>query len=260
MDNNMTKQEQAEQLRLAAEIIERGLEWEMWRADNIWRDGTGEPFKAMIEGYYLRIKPKPDPYAELKTAHAKGEVIQYKDCIEGEWIDNPSPQWTEPVARYRVKPPLTLLQPPLGLILHNPDNLTAKQVGEGYRLLATTEVDGRHSDLPTLQIWTQQRTWGCTGDLTGNCQFITYRVPASTPWPDPPKQKKLVQLGPEDVPPGSVICANNDKTCWLAILAVNEDRVFYNGLSHVTYEELFKRWEIKRPSEDWQPCSKEIEV
>lgn len=45
---------------------------------------------------------KPDPYAELKAAHAAGKVIQ--GLIGGYWIDSPHPTWKYPVDTYRVKP------------------------------------------------------------------------------------------------------------------------------------------------------------
>jgi hypothetical protein len=47
-------------------------------------------------------EPQPDPYAELKKAHAEGKVIQ--GCIRGHWIDCPHPTWKYPVNTYREKP------------------------------------------------------------------------------------------------------------------------------------------------------------
>lgn len=46
---------------------------------------------------------KADPYAELKAAHAARKVIQTKWTNHG-WKDNPSPDWTLPPDRYRIKP------------------------------------------------------------------------------------------------------------------------------------------------------------
>lgn len=46
---------------------------------------------------------KVDLYAELKAAKAAGKVIQTKWTNHG-WKDNPSPDWTLPPERYRIKP------------------------------------------------------------------------------------------------------------------------------------------------------------
>lgn len=46
---------------------------------------------------------KPDPYAELKKAHAEGKVVQFKPhgCP---WEDSEKPDFTAPIACYRIKP------------------------------------------------------------------------------------------------------------------------------------------------------------
>jgi len=47
-----------------------------------------------------------DPYAHLKEAQARGEVIQTKHInglYKGEWITQ-NPHWTLPLDRYRIKP------------------------------------------------------------------------------------------------------------------------------------------------------------
>jgi hypothetical protein len=46
---------------------------------------------------------KPDPYAELKKAHAEGKVIQFKPhgCP---WEDSEEPDFSAPIACYRIKP------------------------------------------------------------------------------------------------------------------------------------------------------------
>ena len=63
--------------------------------------------------------PKPDPYAELKKAHAEGKVIE---CITGtdrRWMAmQGEPRWFLPVEDYRIKPeapPFQLPPPPPGM-------------------------------------------------------------------------------------------------------------------------------------------------
>lgn len=55
----------------------------------------------------LRLKPQtlpPDPYAELKAAHAAGKTIQNASFDRSGWFDTPYPKWTAPVDMYRIKP------------------------------------------------------------------------------------------------------------------------------------------------------------
>lgn len=79
-----------------------------WQAsglfDDDWFSAYGDPFTTMSAGYKIRLKPEPDPYAELKAAHATGKVIQVS--TEGyPWADMIHvPQWNEPVECYRIKP------------------------------------------------------------------------------------------------------------------------------------------------------------
>jgi len=52
-----------------------------------------------------RIKPKEDPYAELKKADSEGKKIQIVNS-DGVWhdYDNNNFDWSFPVERYRIKP------------------------------------------------------------------------------------------------------------------------------------------------------------
>ena len=49
---------------------------------------------------------KPDPYAELKAAHAAGKVIQSdvnEDCDHEDWRDEENPDWKRHPSCYRIK-------------------------------------------------------------------------------------------------------------------------------------------------------------
>lgn len=130
-------------------------------------------------------RPLPDPYAELKAAHAAGKVIQFRHSIGGAWTDGRSFEWVLPPDFYRVKP-------------------------------------------------------------------------------DP--------LGPEDVPPGSVILWNatpgnfaSTPHEWSSVLGVIPGGVytvgFYVGspdeptIDFTSFKDLVPH-QIKRPNEDWKPCHK----
>lgn len=56
-------------------------------------------------------KLEPDPFAELKKAHAEGKVIQFTDDViyDSRWVDCPQPFWLDKDEifknpRYRIKP------------------------------------------------------------------------------------------------------------------------------------------------------------
>lgn len=57
------------------------------------------------------LPPSPDPYAELKKAHAEGKVIQFQNG-NGRWDGPVSGNWLFPPERYRIKPtpPLVALE------------------------------------------------------------------------------------------------------------------------------------------------------
>lgn len=129
----MNKIEQAQQLRLAADIFETGHPFEV-RHDTSekWHPSrVTHPARAVLEGWHLR-----------------------------------------PI----------LATPPDGRPLHNPDNLTAEQVGLGYRLgLQEESADQPH------EVW-DDGEWrkAFRGDLAFVDYASTYRVPLSVPWPQLP--------------------------------------------------------------------------
>jgi len=55
-------------------------------------------------GIDVRIKPKADPYAELKSAHAAGMVIEFRcEPSSKPWVLT-HPKWDCPVDHYRIRP------------------------------------------------------------------------------------------------------------------------------------------------------------
>ncbi len=81
-----------------------GAEIEVLAAVEEWRT-TRLPSWLHTSTY--RVKPEPDPYAELKAAHAAGKTIQM-NCggpTRDDWRDQRTPPtWRIPANRYRVKP------------------------------------------------------------------------------------------------------------------------------------------------------------
>lgn len=124
---------------------------------------------------------KPDPYAELKAAHAAGKVIQHH-ATKGFWVDSANPSFEAPAELYRIKP-----------------------------------------------------------------------------------ETKLIPLGPEDVPPGSVV-RFGAKAHWIMVVVVSDDAIGLlstdnTGILKFSFETLMQIADIKRPNDtDWLPCSKGVEA
>lgn len=160
---------------------------------------------------------------------------------------------------------LALATPPDGRPLHNPDNLTAEQVGVGWRLTLKGE-----KPTPGAQMWVDE------DDINGPwekrdfetrlyCAGTTYRLPLSVPWPEP--ETKTVPLGPEDVLPGSVFRHKGDDGY------IAPTSVFNGGIySHdevvflLNFQHLMSEFQINRSipltgkwdASAWEPCHKTL--
>jgi len=100
---------------------------------------------------------------------------------------------------YKIR--LALATPGDARPLHNPDGLTAEQVGAGWRLLLEEELDGRYRKGFNLHWWSR-----CFGENNGvgwhkdeEACFAkwpkeAYRVPLSVPWPEAPKVDSFAEL------------------------------------------------------------------
>ena len=212
----MTPTEQAQQLRLAARIIE-----------------TEHPFEVRY----------PRRYDWCAVKHICPSVHVVNKC--------------------EIRP--VLATPPDGRPLHNPDNLTAEQVGLGYRLALQDE-----SASQPHEAW-EQNKWrsAILGPGPFGSYLSTYRLPLSVPWPEAPKPDpyaettKQVELGPEDVPPGSVIRPQYwDGPPWMAVSKVCINDCLIEGKAYTW--EMLKSWQINRSipltgkwdATAWEPCHK----
>lgn len=266
----MNTEQQAQQLRLAADILETGHPWEMrHESAGVWHKGQTDIGQAIIHRWEIR---------------------------------------------------LALATPPDGRPLHNPDNLTAEQVGAGWRLATYGEPASED-----MEVYLEHREpqWQPIpapfyGDPIGisHGQGVTIRVHLSTPWPeavDPYAELKAahaagkviqyncgsvsypewndvrepawggnvneyrikpeprrVPLGPEDVPPGSVFRRDSKVMCqpisWLPECMEFHDS---SRLFQVTWQEFAdENWQINRSipltgqwnPDAWEPCGKEVEA
>lgn len=233
----MNTTEQAQQLRLAAGIIETGHPWDLKVAEK-WHSSSK----------YISAHPL--------SCIFRGQKIR-----------------------------LALATPPDGRPLHNPYNLTAEQVGAGYRLL--TQDEFQKDAHPEHQEWWsvsfQPDTWVREKPQRSRAPLAnygtTYRVPLSTPWPgwryvEP--TTKTVLLGPEDVPPFSLLRLKgyNNPWNWLSIEAVDPGfgiRVVskdanashkWIGWDNLDDHQINRSIPLtgKWDATAWEPCSKEVAV
>lgn len=65
-----------------------------------------------------------------------------------------------------------------------------------------------------------------------------------------------VPLGPEDIPPLSIVRMKGDPSWNWYYAKATPERVLLMGGVSVDYDVLFESWEIRRNGEDWKPCRK----
>lgn len=187
-----------------------------------------------------------------------------------EWWHISDQKWNEPNkemephslltnSTYQIR--LALATPPDGRPLHNPDNLTAEQVGTGFRLGLPDE-----SAYQAHEYWEGEWFVGTPQSVAFGSFKASCRIPLSTPWPEVEKpDPEYIDLGPEDVPPGSVF-----RHCyWFGSLWFSVSKVSDNGVSLAdddTYpwETLRNEWHINRSipltgkwdANAWEWCKK----
>jgi hypothetical protein len=168
-----------------------------------------------------------------------------------------------------------LATPPDGRPLHNPDNLTAEQVGVGYRLTLKGEPTNLHVE---LQEYWSRGEWQESGEVYTtafgahqNARY-TYRLPLSVPWPEPADpyaelQTKDVELGPKDFPPCSALKGPSDGIHEYALVCgVGNRGVLLNDGRVITFNHLKSGWKINRSlpltgkwnPDAWEPCHKTL--
>jgi len=212
----MENKELAEQLRIAAEIIETGNDWEV------------QPLKS---GIWVK------PY-----------------CPITDYLNGPF--------QIRVKP-WSLPAPPEGENWHRASGWKEGMLDKGERPLIEGEVI-RAGDIALHGFASVRYGKDSDGDSADA------RLPIKTSRPLPQKKtKKIVPLGPEDVPPLSVIRhIKGNPNCFRFIQDFSQTGVYIlsnysqNGyfLDSVSFRDLERSYLIKRPTDaDFVPAHKEIE-
>ena len=129
---------------------ERHTQQEYWNSNGQWKPSL---HYTDLDTFRLPLSipwpdPKPDPYAELKQAHAEGKVIQQSGHGSGDWFDcGPDIAWTRPVECYLIKPSFQLPPPPPGMSWHRTDGWKDGDLPQSHRPLVLEE----HSTNATQQ-------------------------------------------------------------------------------------------------------------
>jgi hypothetical protein len=239
--------------------------WEGWQAALKLAEGQSnqpEPFGIPQE---TAILPKPPPHYHLATdeerkrlpegskAHDAGDVWVKSSNI-GKDVSGFSVIYACPDASSLVTfTDGKLNPPPLGQ-WHRED-WTPEMLAGGWRPLLLGE-----QECPEDESSWDGLTWENNGKAhryqslgLAACNWILHRT--RRPLPAPPAEE-WVELGPEDVPPGSVFRnIGSYNGAWLAPTVVHAGGVELAG-ALTGFETLAKEKEILRPGQNWQPCKK----
>lgn len=222
-----------------------------------------------------------DPYRELKAAHAAGKTIQrINHAVSGEWVDighDSVPKYLGVDSEYapnklRIKPdePWSLHEHvaksfgplPKDAKFHRED-WTADMLPEGWRPL----LDGELIQLDDVCLISRE-LWVSIGRNGNGCGTLKAKSKAGNnsnhlrtrrPYPQP---KRRVPLEAKDVPPGSVFRLPGTNAWFTPVSVTNYGVNFVSNMDGArlfrSFDDITDYHEIKRPGEDWQPCSKEI--
>ena len=264
----MNKTEQAQQLRLAADIFETGHPFEV-RHDTSekWHPSrVTHPARAVLEGWHLRpILATPSdgrPMHNPSGLSAEQVGLGWRLTLKGEkptsgaqtWMgdDHINGEWekrdveTAPYyagTTYRL--PLSVPWPEA-----KPDpHAELKAAHAAGKAIKVQMPNGEWFDYkPDKPQW--------------NLQPECYRI-------KPEPATKEVELGPEDVPPGSVVLSSSagcNGTRWASVACAKTDGVEIYGRVCIPWSELFTHWKINRSipltgkwdANAWEPCHKTL--
>lgn len=142
--NNLTTEQVGAGYRLAVEGDKLDTSCHYWSDDKSWKFCHACSHLGSHETYRLPLsvpwpEPQPDPYAELKKAHAEGKVIQILNA-QNRYVDA-DPTWHSPPEAYRIKPEPTfqLPTPPPGMQWHREDGWREGDLPQGTRPLVVNE-------------------------------------------------------------------------------------------------------------------------
>lgn len=211
-----------------------------------------------------------DPHHELKAAHATGKVIEwrFKDGVAWQVKTANFDDWPAS-CEYRIKldEPWSLHEhvakffgpPPKDAKFHRED-WTADMLPEGWRPLL--EGEDRQGCDEVRDNFQDKKFVILESIALGDEKTITSIAPfhrTRRPYPQP---KRRVPLEAKDVPPGSVFRLPGTNAWFTPVSVTNYGVNFVSNMNGArlfrSFDDITDCHEIKRPGEDWQPCSKEI--
>ncbi len=241
------------QLRLAAEIIEKNLEWEYeyrYGPDSTWLTPSLTKLEEAICNHHrVRIKPL-DRWAKEKAAREDGKVIQYRpEGSNGEWESDEDPIWTN-LCEYRIKP-WSLSDPPAGRQWLRAADWKEEDLPEGWMPCFDGEVPEHGDEFKDgHSCW---KPW--PGDKV-ELSYIFY--PHRTRRPRLPFEPVYVPLSREDIPPGSYVYPDGKPLEWQMVSRAELAVVRFGIYGALSYETLMSQnWQIVRPGQQATPCRKE---
>lgn len=215
-----------------------------------WEWGKSNPKNEWIIGWRYADE-KPDSYAALKEAHAAGKVIQQYSVCNNDWYDLTNPSFEIPPVHLRIKPD----DAPPWIEWHGgPCPLKDEEVEEWEYKCRNGYWSGIDKGHPSFRCWKHDNQ-----SRSRDTDITAYRV---LKWRTP---KPKVPLGPEDVPPGSMIKRISWDQEWVSLSQMTLGFVVILGNEdHVTFEELQSDWLINRSipltgkwnPDAWEPCEK----
>jgi hypothetical protein len=239
----------ADELRLAADIIEKGLEWEFTDAHGHTHKATKDhdPLKMLAKGYRIRANaeqplPVPDGWRELRDEEKGGKWIK-----GAKWANDESSNWEySPVS----------LEDDMGAFSHHKNRIIVPIEADPYAELKAAHAAGKAIQFRGSELG----EWYDCGPDSGNgplwLKFYEYRIKPET------EPEEWAPLDATDVPVGAIIRPDiMEPQFWCQVLSLQPDRMSYVyrlRVEFVTFTGAFKQEsQISRDGgKSWQKCRK----
>lgn len=175
-----------------------------------------------------------DTLHEMRDRIARAIWQQMRDHYENK-PEQPAQEWRLP-------------DPPPGQQWHRPnwtEDMLVDSEGNQYRPLLLREEEQREDEFLFNGAWRE-------GPLPGGALKTDLHRRTRRPLP-----VEYVPLGPEDVPPGSVV-RTIGADWWKQVAGVRGENLIVAGAGNLSWRALAENgWEILRPnSTTWEPCKK----
>ncbi len=197
-------------------------------------------------------------YVDAVVRAVYDQMREHYEAKLAAWIDpscgclrSPDVDRNTPCPECKPAPEWRLPDPPPGQQWHR-DDWTQDMLPEGYRPLLASEIDDKkHPDIAWLPEsgWRWRLENANDGWYAEDGGWLRTRRPLPAP-------VEYIPIGPEDVPPGSVVRVIG-ASWWKQVVGVRSENINVGGAGNLNWLELANNWEILRPgSSTWEPCKK----